>query len=182
MSLIETTNPIGTYAPDFELLGIDEQVHHLGHYLKRHKGIGVVFLCNECSYVLGYVERLKKIQKQFEKQGFTLIGINANHGNRYHEQSLKNLKEFAAQNQLNFPYLWDSTQDVAHGFGVQETPAAFLIDQAGILRYSGAIDDSHQTEAVQVSYLKNAIASLLAGREISPKSTPVMGSPLKWRQ
>jgi hypothetical protein len=30
MSIIEkTTTPIGSYAPDFELLGIDEQVHHL---------------------------------------------------------------------------------------------------------------------------------------------------------
>lgn len=183
MSLIEKiTTPIGTYAPDFELLGIDEQVHHLGRYLKRYKGIGVVFLCNECSYVLSYIERLKKLQKQFEKQQFTLIGINANHGNRYHEQSLKTMKEFASQNQLNFAYLWDATQDVARGFGVQQTPAAFLIDQAGILRYSGAIDDNHQAEAVQVSYLEKAIASLLAGGEISPKSTQVIGSPLKWRQ
>ncbi len=183
MSLIEkTTTPIGSYAPDFELLGIDEQVHHLGRYLQRHKGIGVVFLCNDCSYVLGYIERLKQLQKQFEKQRFTLIGINANYANRYHEQSLKNLKEFAAQNQLNFPYLWDATQDVARGFGVQKTPAAFLIDQAGILRYGGAIDDNHQPEAVQVSYLQNAIASLLAGIEISPKSTPTIGNPLKWRQ
>lgn len=184
MTLIEktTTIPIGSYAPDFELLGIDEQVHHLGRYLQRHKCIGVIFLCNECSYVLGYVDRLKKLQKQFEKQGFTLIGINANYENRYHEQSLKNMKEFATQNQLNFPYLWDATQDVAHGFGVQQTPAAFLIDQVGILRYGGAIDDNHQAEAVQASYLQKAIASLLAGTEISPKSTPVMGSPLKWRQ
>lgn len=183
MSLIETTTtPIGSYAPDFELLGIDEQVHHLGRYLQRNQCIGVVFLCNECSYVLGYVERLKQLQNQFKKQRFTLIGINANHGNRYHEQSLKTMKEFASQNQLNFPYLWDATQDVARGFGVQQTPAAFLIDQAGILRYSGAIDDNHQPEAVQVSYLENAIASLLAGGEISTKSTQVIGSPLKWRQ
>lgn len=182
MSLIETTTRIGTYAPDFELLGIDEQVHHLGRYLTRHTAIGVVFLCNECSYILEYTERLRKLQKQFEKQQFTLIGINANPGNQYHEQSLKTMKEFAAQNKLNFPYLWDATQDVARGFGVKQTPAAFLIDQAGILCYGGAIDDNHQAKAVQESYLEKAIASLLAGTEISPKSTKFIGSPLKWRQ
>ncbi|MGC1395402.1 MAG: thioredoxin family protein [Coleofasciculaceae cyanobacterium] len=182
MSLIETTTPIGSYAPDFELLGIDEQVHHLGRYLKHHTAIGVVFLCNECSYVWEYIERLKKLQKQFEKQQFTIIGINANHGNQYHEESIKTMKEFARKNQLNFPYLWDATQDVARGFGVQQTPAAFLIDQAGILRYGGAIDDSHQAEAVQESYLEKAIASLLADTEISPKLTKVIGCPLKWRQ
>lgn len=183
MSLIEqTTTNIGSYAPDFELLGIDEQVHHLGRYLERHKGVGVVFLCNNCSYVGQYIERLKQLQKQFQHQQFTLVGINANYGNRYHEQSLKNMKEFAAQNQLNFPYLWDATQDVARSFGVEITPQAFLIDQQGIVCYGGAIDNNIEANAVRESYLQAAIASLLSGKEIILKSTLAIGSPLKWRQ
>jgi peroxiredoxin len=92
------------------------------------------------------------------------------------------MKDFAFKTQLNFHYLWDATQDVAHSFGVQKIPEAFLIDQMGILRYSGAIDDNaKEPEAVQVSYLQNAIAALLAGEEICPKSTEAVGSPLKWR-
>jgi peroxiredoxin len=183
MSLREkTTTTIGSYAPDFELLGIDEQVHHLGRYLQRHKAIGVVFLCNDCPYVWQYVERLKQLQKQFEKQQFTLVGINANYANLYHEQSLKNMKEFALKNQLNFPYLWDATQDVAGSFGVQKTPQAYLIDQQGILRYGGAIDNNIEPQSVTETYLQPAIISLLAGKEISLKSTAAIGSPLKWRQ
>lgn len=182
MIIEQTTTTIGSYAPDFELLGIDEQVHHLGRYLERHLGVGVVFLCNECSYVRQYVERLKQLQKQFELQQFTLVGINANYANRYHEQSLKNMKEFAAQDQLNFPYLWDATQDVARSFGVEITPKAFLIDQQGILRYGGAIDNNIEASAVTESYLQSAIASLLSGKEIILKSTAASGSPLKWRQ
>ncbi|HEY9819366.1 MAG TPA: thioredoxin family protein [Candidatus Sericytochromatia bacterium] len=183
MSIIEkTTTPIGSYAPDFELLGIDEQVHHLYCYLQCWRGVGVVFLCNECSYVCSYIDRLKQIQAQFQNQGFTLVGINANYENRYHEQSLKNMKEFAFEKQLNFPYLWDSTQDVAYSFGVQKIPEAFLIDEMGILRYSGAIDDNvYEPEAVKVSYLQNAIAALFAGAEIFPESTEPTGSPLRWR-
>lgn len=184
MSLQEkTTTPIGSYAPDFELLGIDEQVHHLGRYLQRWRGVVVVFLCNECPYVFRYLKRLKQLQAQFEQQGVTIVGINANYANRYHEESLKNMKEFAAQNQLNFPCLWDATQDVAVSFGVQQTPAAFLIDQQGIVRYCGAIDDNAQNpEAVQKSYLQEAIASLLAGAAIDQTLTKTIGSPLKWRQ
>lgn len=183
MSLIEkTTTLVGNYAPDFELLGIDEQVHHLHRYLQRWRAVGVVFLCNDSPNVLWYVDRLKQLQAQFQNKGFTLVGINANYANRYHEQSLKNMKDFAVKTQLNFPYLWDSTQDVAHSFGVQKIPEAFLIDQMGILRYSGAIDDNaKEPEAVQVSYLQNAIAALLAGEEIFPKSTEAVGSLLKWR-
>ncbi|BAZ65498.1 hypothetical protein NIES4106_02370 [Fischerella sp. NIES-4106] len=34
MNQVETNNtPVGIYAPDFELPGIDEQVHHLSRYL-----------------------------------------------------------------------------------------------------------------------------------------------------
>lgn len=183
MSLIEkTTTPIGSYAPDFELLGIDEQVHHLYRYLKRWRGVGVIFLCDDCPYVFWYIDRLKQLQTQFEKKNFTLVGINANYSSRYHEQSLKNMKEFAAKSQLNFPYLWDATQDVARSFGVQNTPKAFVIDEQGILRYGGAIDDNAQEpEAAQESYLQNAISAFLTGADISPKSTEVMGSDLKWR-
>lgn len=183
MSLIEkNTTPIGSYAPDFELLGIDEQVHHLYRYLKQWKGVGVVFLCHDCSHVLWYVERLKKLQAQFKNQGFTLVGINANYLSRYHEQSLKNMKEFARKNQLNFPYIWDATQDVARSFGVQKTPKAFVIDERGIIRYSGAIDDNaEKPDAVKGNYLQNAIAAFLNGEDIFPKSTAVIGSDLKWR-
>ncbi len=183
MSLMEKTGtPVGSYAPDFELPGVDAQVHHLSRYLQQWKAVGVIFLCNQCSYISSYLDRLKQIQAQFQNKGFTLIGINANDAKQSPVDSFENMKKFALERQLNFPYLWDSTQDVAHGFGAQKTPEAFLIDNMGILRYNGQIDDNPEDpEAVQVPYLYNAIAALLAGEEISPKSTEVTGSPLKWR-
>jgi len=183
MSLIEkNTTPVGSYAPDFELVGIDEEVHHLYHYLKRWRGVGVIFLCNQCPDVLSYVDRIKQIQAHFQNKGITLVGINANHANQYHEESLKSMKEFARKNKLNFPYLWDATQDVASSFGAEKAPEAFLIDNRGILRYRGRIDDNAQDpEAVKVHYLQNAIAALLLGESISPKSTEAIGCTLKWR-
>jgi alkyl hydroperoxide reductase subunit AhpC len=84
------------------------------------EALGFVFFVQRLSLCLAYIERLKQLQTEFEKQGFTLVGINANYANRYHEQSLKNMKDFALQSQLNFPYLWDATQDVAHSFGANK--------------------------------------------------------------
>jgi peroxiredoxin len=92
------------------------------------------------------------------------------------------MKEFARKNKLNFPYLWDATQDVASSFGVRKAPEAFLIDDRGILRYRGRIDDNVQDpELVEVHYLQNAMRALLSGESISPKSTEPIGCPLKWR-
>ena len=183
MSLIEKIGtPVGSYAPDFELPGIDDQVHHLSRYLEKHRGVGVIFLCNHCPYVLSYVDRLKQVQDHFQNQGFTLIGINASDAKQDPKESFENMKKFALANKLNFPYLWDSTQDVAHSFGAEMTPEAFLMDAVGILRYRGRIDDNTQApEAAQLLFLQNAIAALLSGEEVSPKLTQPIGSTLKWR-
>jgi peroxiredoxin len=183
MNLMEKTGtPIGSYAPDFELRGTDRNVHHLSRYLETWRAVAVVFLCNNCSYVFSYLDKLREIQAQFQDRGFTLVGINANDPNQSPEDSFDNMKKLALEQQLNFPYLWDSTQDVAHSFGVERTPEVFLIDKMGILRYRGRIDDSLQeAEAVQACYLRNAIAALLAGEDISPQVTEAIGGTLKWR-
>ncbi len=183
MSLVEkTVAPVGSYAPDFELPGIDDQVHHLSRYLERWKGVAVVFMCNHCPSVKSYLNTLKQIQAQFESQGFTLVGINASDPQQNPQESFKSMKQLAKEWQLNFPYLWDSTQDVAHSFGVQTTPEVFVIDGEGIIRYSGLIDNQLQgSKAESVPYLQNAITALLCRQEIYPKSTQATGTPLKWR-
>ncbi|MEW6491977.1 MAG: thioredoxin family protein [Cyanobacteriota bacterium] len=183
MSLMEKTGtPVGSYAPDFELPGIDDQVHHLSRYLEQWRGVGVVFMCNHCPNVNSYLDKLKQIQAQFEPQGFTLVGINASDPEHDSQESFKKMKQLAQEWQLNFPYLWDSTQDVAHSFGAQKTPEVFVVDKEGVIRYSGLIDNHLQgLKAESVPYLQNAIAALLCGQEIYPKSTQTMGTPLKWR-
>ena len=183
MSLMEKTGtPVGSYAPDFELPGTDDKVHHLSYYLQNWQAVGVIFLSNCGPVALSYLDKLKQIQSQFQPQGFTLVGINANAVAQDAEESFQRMKQFAQEKQLNFPYLWDSTQDVAHCFGAENTPEAFLIDREGILRYHGRIDDNPQDpNQSSTAYLQNAIAALLSGQEINPSSTEVIGDPIKWR-
>lgn len=183
MNLMEKLGtPIGSYAPDFELLGVDDAVHHLAPYLETLRGVAVIFMSNHCPYVCSYINRLKDIQSEFYHQGFTLIGINSNDSNQSPDDNFSHMKEFARARKLNFPYLWDPTQDVAQSFGAEKTPEAFAIDAGGVLRYSGQIDDNAQNpDAVQVAYLHNAIKALLVGEPIVPKSTSAIGSPLVWR-
>ncbi len=179
MNILETIDtPIGSYAPDFELPGIDGQVHHLRRYLDKFRAVGVVFICNHCPYVELYLDRLKKIQAEFAPQGFTLIAMNGSDSGA----SFENMKAFAQCHELNFPYLWDSTQDVTRSFGATKTPMAFLIDSTGIVRYKGQIDDRPQEpSSVGEDYLKSAIACLFAGQEIATPQTEPIGTTLIWR-
>ena len=180
LEIIDT--PVGSYAPDFELPGVDNQVHHLSRYLDKFHAVGVITMCNHCPYVGLYVNRLKKIQAEFGVRGFTVIGLNGSDANIEPEESFENMKAFATAHDLNFPYLWDPTQDVTRSFGASKTPMAFLIDGDGVVRYKGQIDDNPQSdEAVREHYLRKAISSLFAGLGIYPKQTEPVGTALIWR-
>lgn len=173
---------VGDYAPDFEIPGIDKQVHHLGRYLNNFKAVGVVFLGNKFPHVEEYIQRLKNIQTEFESQDFTLIAINSNDSGGTIEESFEAMQSFAEKQQLNFPYLRDPTQDVAKSFGAELIPAAFLIDSQSVICYRGKIDDSPEsTDSIVNPYFRNSIAALLTGAEISPSSTKPVGESIKWR-
>ncbi|MCC5638560.1 thioredoxin family protein [Nostoc sp. CHAB 5844] len=174
--------PVGGYAPDFELPGIDKRVHHLSRYLDKFHAVGVVFMCNYCPYVSLYLDKLKKIQAEFAGSGFTLIGMNGCDAIKYPKESFENMKAFAEHHRLNFPYLWDSTQDVTRSFGAIKTPMAFLIDSDGMVRYKGKIDSDPQApSSVREDYLRNAIACLCKSQAITPQETEPVGTTLIWR-
>jgi peroxiredoxin len=181
---METTGtPINGYAPDFELPGVDEDVHHLSRYLENFRAIAVIFMCNDCPYVQLYLNRMKELQADFQDRNVTLIGINANDANQQPDDSFEKMKIFAANNQLNFPYIRDVAQDVAESFGASKTPEVFLLDQDGRLRYKGLIDDNaDEPGAVGVSYLRSAIDQLLKSEPVEPSSTEAIGCSIKWRE
>lgn len=183
MIILETSNtPVGGYAPDFELPGIDNKVHHLSRYLDNFRAVGVISMCNNCSFVNSYIKRLKDIQRRFAAEGFILIGINGSDITEQAGRSIQRMRDFAQQQQINFPYLWDSTQEVTRGFGVSKTPTALLIDSHGILRYRGQIDNHPQESSSRgEDYLRNAIAALFKGEEIPVPETEPVGTSLIWR-
>lgn len=156
---------IGQYAPDFELQGVDEKVYHLSRYLEEYQAIAVVFLSNSCPNARGSIDSLKALQLSYNSQGLALIAINANEG-----ESFREMQEFSQQNDLNFPYLRDTTQDVARCFGVEKTPQCFLVDHDWTLRYKGGIEA-----------LIPAIQSLLNNEKILVTESDFIGCSIKWR-
>ncbi|MCX8518892.1 MAG: thioredoxin family protein, partial [Methylophilaceae bacterium] len=47
----------GWQAPDFDLLGVDDQRHNLRNSMGQH-GLLVMFICNHCPYVKAIKTRL----------------------------------------------------------------------------------------------------------------------------
>ncbi len=173
---------VGKYAPDFEIPGTDGEVHHFASYLEKYKAIAVVFMSNKCPHVNAYLERLKQIQNDFSNQDFMMIGINSNDAKQVPEDNFELMKTFAQEKNLNFPYLRDTTEDVARSFKATNTPEVFLINQDWTIVYQGQIDDNSQNpDQVKNAYLRDNIKALLAGEDITIKSTDGMGCEIKLR-
>jgi peroxiredoxin len=174
---------IGKYAPDFEIPGVNGEVHHLARYLESYRAVAVVFLGNDCPVSRAYLKRLKALHGELEPKGAMIIGINSNSEVVSPGDSFVAMKGFYRDRGLNFPYLWDSTQDVAQGFRAEVTPQVFAIDAESRIRYIGAIDNAtRSSDEPTEPYLRNALLEILAGKPVTVPFTAAVGCAVKWRK
>jgi peroxiredoxin len=99
-----------------------------------------------------------------------LLSIAANQN-----ESAQMVKETAQARRLP-TVLLDAEHKVADLYEAVTTPHTFVVDQKGILRYRGAIDDVtfRQRKATRF-YLEEAVEALLAGRMLELQETPAYG-------
>jgi len=173
-------NTIGNYAPDFEIPGIDKEVHHLGSYRRQFKAIAVVFI-ERTEATDRYLQRLQQIQNDFGDREFTIIGIDSNYYPESNTESIKAMEQYAQDRGINFPYLRDSNQDVAKGFKAKTAPSVYLLDSDGVICYQGRIDDAESEAEVKQHYLRDSIAAMLAEAKIDRDYTAPVGTDIVWR-
>lgn len=171
---------IGTRAPDFKLIGTDDELHALSD-LKGDKGTLVVFTCNHCPFAIKYQDRIIALTDTYTKKGISVVAISCNDANGYSDDSFPNMKIRAKEKGYNFPYLYDESQAVALKYGPMVTPHTFLFDSTLTLVYRGRIDDSAKEDEVKKRELTDALDALIAGKEIPVKETTAFGCSIKWK-
>ena len=140
---METTGtPINGYAPDFELPGVDEDVHHLSRYLEKFRAIAVIFMCNHCPYVRAIIDRVCRDALEIQTLGIGVAAIMSNDPQAYPEDSYANMQKMAKDRSFPFPYLYDATQDVARAYGAVCTPDFLGFNSDLRLQYRGRLDSS----------------------------------------
>jgi peroxiredoxin len=148
----------------------------------------VLFICNHCPYVQAYIPRLIALQKELGtatgsgRPATQLLAICSNDAATYSEDSFDNMKKYAAKWGLNFPYLRDEDQAVARAYGAERTPEIFALDEQGICRYEGGIDDNYQDASRSGRRVtRDAIVALLRGEKIGEPQTYAIGCSIKWK-
>ncbi len=166
-------------APSFRLRGTDDKFYSLEDF--RSESLLIVFICNHCPYVKARIGDLVTLQGRFPKSELQIVGINSNDPS-YQDEGFENMIKFSKENNLNFPYLIDDTQQIARAYGAVCTPDPFLFDQNRNLVFHGKINDAMEPEMTpQVHVMENNIKRLLDGQSIEKDFDPSIGCSIKWK-
>lgn len=175
---------LGTKAPDFTLKDRTFGTEVFSYStIKREKGTLVIFICNHCPFVHHVIEEVVRIANDYRVQGIGIVAISSNDIDKYPQDGPELMSEFAFENNFEFPYLFDETQEVAKAYDAACTPDFFLFDSQDKLVYRGQLDDSRPGNGIPVSGndLRGAIDGILYNRIINPNQKPSIGCNIKWK-
>ena len=172
---------LGNKAPDFKLINTINDELITSDTIFNKNGTIIMFICNHCPFVVHVLDEIISISEEYF-QDISFIAISSNDIVNYPEDSPKLMKKLAIDKQFNFPYLYDENQEVAKKYDAACTPDFFLYDKNKKLIYRGQLDDSRPGNNISVTGndLRNAIVSLIEGKEIDKNQKPSIGCNIKW--
>lgn len=171
-----STNPsalVGQVIPDFTLPDFDGTPHSLAQSEGEH-GTVLIFISTRCPVSNAYNERMVALAKEYQAKGFEFFGINANKA-----ENPAAMKNHARSHHWNFTVLKDENNVIADRFSASVTPEAFVIDNHGVLRYHGRIDDSQDESDISSEDLREALDAIITGRDVVKKEAKAFGCSIK---
>lgn len=172
---------IGAKAKSFSLKGVDNKTHTL-ESSKGENGTVVIFMCNHCPFVKAIAEKLPAAVSKMKAAGINVIGINSNNAAEYPDDSFEQMIEFAKVNHFNFPYLVDSSQEIAKSYGAVCTPDIFGYNKMLELQYRGRFDDSGmQKKPDAKNELVDAMLEIGKHSVFKGSQTHSIGCSIKWK-
>ena len=129
----------GKKAVDFELPGVDKQQWTL-EKCRGERGLLVMFISNHCPYVQAIREKLVRDSRELKQFGVNSVAIMPNDAVAYPEDSFDNMVIVSRDFGFPFPYLKDTSQQIARDYGAVCTPDFFGYNRSMQLQYRGRLD------------------------------------------
>jgi peroxiredoxin len=176
--------PLGTTAPEFELLDAVSGKQLSLASLQSDKATVIMFICNHCPYVKHVNKGMVELARNYQPHGVTFVAISSNDVEAYPADAPEKMKEVAAEQGYPFPYLYDEDQSVAKAYQAACTPDFYVFDSGMKLVYRGQMDGSRPRNDVPVSGedLRAALDAVLAGEPVSEVQRPSLGCNIKWKE
>ncbi len=173
--------PLGTIAPDFNLLNTVTGKMVTLQSLKSDIATVVMFICNHCPYVKHVQGELVKLGNDYKNISF--IAISSNDVVNYPDDSPEKMKEVAENMDYPFPYLYDETQEVAKAYQAACTPDFYIFDKDLKCAYRGQLDEARPKNDIPVTGkdIRAALDAILVGQPVNPDQKPSIGCNIKWK-
>lgn len=177
-----TMLPLGSPLPPFTLSGPDAATWSTDDAAGA-PALVVAFLCPHCPYVKHIEARFGEVADDLMNRGAAVVAVQSNAIEDYPQDGPEQMAAQAVANGFRFPYLLDTSQEVAKAFRAACTPDFFVFDADGRLAYRGQFDDSRPANDLPVTGadLVAAVDALLAGGSPPEKQFPSIGCNIKWR-
>lgn len=178
-----TMLPIGTKAPEFNLLDTISDEFQTLKQLEGTNGTLIMFICNHCPFVIHINQKLVELAEVYQTKGIQFIAISSNDVINYPQDGPNEMKKNAKALNYSFPYLYDETQEIAKAYDAACTPDFFLFDSNLELVYRGQMDDSRPGNGLPANAkdLKNAMDCLLENSQNTWPQKPSIGCNIKWK-
>ena len=172
----------GKKAIPFELKSTDNKIISLDD-IKGENGTLIMFICNHCPYVKAVTKEIVKDCNELKKIGIDSVAICSNDFINYPEDSFDNMIKFSKDNQFNFPYLQDETQEVAKLYGAVCTPDFFGFDKDLGLQFRGRLRELKNFIPVKdgESDLLKAMKQIAKTGKGPQDQIPSAGCSIKWK-
>jgi len=157
---------VGQPVPGLSLMGLDGQVRTLAE--AQGQIVVVEWLVPDCAYVTDVHGPGGALRDLVGTEGVQWWGVLSG----VHPEAAR---EAAGAWAFPFPLLMDPTFEVADAWGASSAPHVFVIDQAGVLRYRGAVDNQPLREQPgdRVPYAEQALRAVQQGVDPAvPRTRP----------
>lgn len=180
------TPTIGEPAPDFTLVDSNGAEQSLSNYLGQR--VVLEWTNHGCPYVGKHygTGNMQTLQREATEAGVVWLSIISSAPGRQGYVSGEEANNLTAtRGAYPTAVLFDPDGHVGHDYDARTTPGMYVIDETGILRYMGAIDDQPTARRSSVeganNYVRLALADLDAGREVQIAETQQYGCSIKYR-
>jgi len=168
---------VGKPAPAFTLKDETGKEHSLAQY--QGKIVVLEWTNPGCPFVQRHykAKTMQTTLKGFDAKKVVWLAVDSTSTNTV-DTDVSWKKEQA----FTYPILRDTEGTVGHAYGARTTPHMYVIDEKGVLRYAGAIDDDPRGKsATPVNNVKTAVDALLSGKPVPESSTEPYGCSVKYK-
>ena len=143
----------------------------------------VMFICQHCPWVQHVQDGIAAFATEYAERNLITVGICSSDVEQFPTDNIEGLTEQADTVGFTFPYLVDTSQEVAKAFSAMCTPDLFLFDAEGKLAYRGQFDGSRPKSELEVTGqdLRAAADAVLSGNAPAAEQTPSAGCNVAWQ-